>query len=1606
MRWRYRLLGWALFLLPSVLLFTASIVYLYRLAVYISPKLAPVVAQVAAESVHRQIRIGKVIAFGTAGKFELLDVVVSNTSSFATDTPLPALSAESITVNYNLLYLLTHPRDAIGSISKINVVSPIVYVERLKVGKYNFSDLIVKKASGSSPPFMGVISAQNATFVLKDDAAPSTALRQIQTYSQAVASADFTSSTSISFTMNSTGNPHLVRSIAISGQTVRNDVAQAPGSTRNPQSSYGLDIVFKGANLAYFAPYAVPTPKLNAILLAGVGNGEFTLKQVGSIHAPLEMAGSVRVAGVSFRLPGTSLFSGPITGIDGSINFTQNDVDYIGSAVMNGQKFALNGILFDFRRPQVALEADSNRIDYSQLRRSLTVLPELPSEVRLSGPIVEHAWISGALGKPTIDVTVDEPTLAVACYPLSNLDVNLTYSDKILDVHSLTADNQDGDDVISASGQLDATKRQLTYSFLGQLRSVDIAEMPIPENVKKRIGPLTAMASAVFEVNQNGIDAKIASNDGIIHGVHYVAAAADVSWEPGRSFDVHHFFVRLPGSGIVAASGSIPQNNKSDLNIQFHAAQVDLSQLQSTASSASVQGLAYAQGALTGTIAAPTFTAHIFVLQPQAGQYKADELTADLQGSSSEILVQKLSFRYFPGTVSANGLISNPFGQRPRINLAVTIHDLPISYLATIGTAESLHANMQYPLSGFIDGTAAVIGSYTDPIADANLTLNNGLFQELQLQNVSTNVEYRSGIVDIEAVHGSVAGVDIVGSGRYIAASDAISLDVNATTSDLAQVTQRYAPQLQIYGGLAVAATMAGTVKNPMVSATIATKGVSVEGSSLAIAPVTLNYQQNELTIANGPFEVSSAGAHYQIDALKVNFATKQIMAEGSVHGESLTHLLTIEQRSPYLTRHVGHSLQAIFAKMPQQPSGSLEVSRWDVDGALNSPVFSVNADLTDAEIGGQAIDRLQTQFTLHSSQVSITELLATGPNNAFMQASGTVDPAGVVNAQLEVSNLSLNLLNPYLPHGASVGGTMSDFTLLAAGKFRAPDLTASIELDKPKFKSFTLDRIDSGEIDIRHDAISISGLTFTKEEDTVGGAIVDHTLSVAGTIPFSWRKSGFLSGEFPAERPISVSIDLPSQSIGFVNQMLPKMPVLLPHGTAVGHLMISGTLADKQVNGEVSLTDGQVALLGYQSSLTHVNVDIALDGKDIVVRKCSVASNFGGTINLTGGAEITGGQVLDTISSGRSLLSDLNVSLNAVANNFVLNEKKLAIFDDADAAARINNSVTINGPVLRPLIHGDLNVDNVVGSLPQTQPAVATVDTVPAFNPRFDVTVNIKPEAIVRTAQLNAVADGSVTLKGSFYRPRIDGKFVIRKGEFYFPTATFKVVPIGTVDIHYRPPNETSELVDMTASTSISVTPDIIQRNPAALNSTSTYVPSLTNVQAASQRYTVTVDITGDLETPGGLHLTFQSNPPGLTDSQILAVLGGQEAIAGLSGGNIVSALQNQVAAVFNASVVPKMLQPFEDTIGTVFGLEDFSIDYAPESPVQVTLVKRIGNRITLQYVQSINSRTPGAVSSTLEPPVYQVKLGYSFTPRLQATISTDDQQNYIVAIEGVHKF
>ncbi len=836
---------------------------------------------------------------------------------------------------------------------------------------------------------------------------------------------------------------------------------------------------------------------------------------------------------------------------------------------------------------------------------------------------------------------------------------------------------------------------------------------------------------------------------------------------------------------------------------------------------------------------------------------------------------------------------------------------------------------------------------------------------------------------------------------KALASLDALPFSPDATLS---------IPKLTV-GGTLAAPQLAGTV--------LASRITAGDGSGADAAQITGSF-------AGGPQPTASAEA--RVTNLRVNgIAVQSVALAGSLAGRTVT-LNTLDARAQAASLHASGK-----ADLDGQMDASLEAS--------NIPLGVFNALMPSGKSGGAR--RL-------SGTVSALFLQASGPTQ-FPDLIGSLD--------VDRPALDLGPQDGSGSHYALDSIRTGAVTLTRAPIGAARLLTVS---DLAAFKGGRPVATLSGTLPLNLSGVTAQTLLAAQTGQPLQAKLQIADLSVLALLSPSLidpkRTGGALTAAVSvgSNQTLQGQIDIANASVG-----------LSGFGTSLsklgGRILVGGSRVSVQSLAAQSSKGGTVSVSGG-GTLTQADLQMRATGftVDETGRQTLLAQlfNSGARGTLDGRLLFAGPWLSPRITTAPGLPLVVShasgtvpsvtaptgriarISIVHAGGETVSTPKILAVVAqkignayDPDAAQR--DLVAIRG---LGYFNGGVKLTterDPTGGISLTYTVAETAQD--NFDPQFDIHVALgggKNETVaVRSSLLRADARGDVHLAGTLLAPQLQAHLTVAKGQFILPPSTLlKVVkPTGggdnIVDARYpasdpgvdgQPGLESR--INLTAQATVSVSPALLNANTSAASQGVAYMPSvgeipnqnqgaITNPFGAgqqSQRYKITAHISGLLNVPNRLTLDLTSSPGGLTRQQMLAALVQEDVYLQLArgGGGAENALKNQLGAAISGIALPTLLSPLEDSIAGTFGLQDFSVDYAPNAPVQVTLSKELAPRLTATYQRAFGARAPGAVNSILLPPQYLLKLGYGISRHLQLTVSTDDQRKNTVALEGIFGF
>ena len=780
---------------------------------------------------------------------------------------------------------------------------------------------------------------------------------------------------------------------------------------------------------------------------------------------------------------------------------------------------------------------------------------------------------------------------------------------------------------------------------------------------------------------------------------------------------------------------------------------------------------------------------------------------------------------------------------------------------------------------------------------------------------------------------------------------------------------------------------------------------------------------------------------------------------------ERVAHVLKTIRESRFAQTDAGKKLLASVAALPQPVEGTFALPRVTVEGPLTRP--QVRAELTASKLvlGETKIDGLTASIGMTGGAdpagtltASAQKLLAGGiavgtasadvdyanrvvtvhslrakSDRAFLNASGRADLDGDLTASVDASSIPLALLGTVLPSARAglrvLPREISTLSVEASGPTRSPNLVGSITLSNPEgaapagaadTPAFALDRVRSGRI--------------TLDSQVPGGP---KTLTVSDLVAFkNGRLVATLSGSLPVPLKAAVvgSLPLPDQDLRAVlnvqdlSALAGFAPGLLDPKRTGGGLTATASVVGGQLSGLITVKDASVGVSGFETGISKLGAIVVLADSKATIQTLKGQSTKGGTFALSGSAALTG--------ADPAVPPQLNLRLTATDLKFDETDRRSLLVSQfgSGARAKINGVVTMAGPLLTPKIATPpgrpIVVSDAVATLPGAATGATTGGGTPSFNPTLAVAVQVgsgpKGTATVQgPLGLRAEARGLVLVSRTLASPHLGAKLAVTRGQFILPPSTLlKIVKPGlgednTVEVSYPVigPDGLTTLetrVNLTAQARVTVSPAALTqyRSASTIGESASQPVSFGGDNSFGsgdrQRYTITVKISGILNSPDKLNLELSSSPGGLTRTQMLAALvpaGTLLAAAQAGGQNGANVLENQFKSLLTNVALPTLLTPITDSVASALGLEEVGVTYDPNQPLFVTVTKQLFPRLDVTFSRSFGAGR-GTVGSTTLPPQFRLKLGYLLSNKIRLGLSTTDRQDNGITVEGFTKF
>ncbi|WP_287129021.1 translocation/assembly module TamB domain-containing protein [Candidatus Cyanaurora vandensis] len=584
--------------------------------------------------------------------------------------------------------------------------------------------------------------------------------------------------------------------------------------------------------------------------------------------------------------------------------------------------------------------------------------------------------------------------------------------------------------------------------------------------------------------------------------------------------------------------------------------------------------------------------------------------------------------------------------------------------------------------------------------------------------------------------------------------------------------------------------------------------------------------------------------------------------------------------------------------------------------------------------------------LTLEESQAQYQE--RTG------RLTGTLALNGAQDAQLEVQNLPLELINPLLPKTTRLTGDLSSQAQIR-GTLRQPVVTAPVQVAALQVNGRDLDPVTT-RVNLQAGRLALSQ---TQVGINRRGAVV------VGSLPIPILN--------PSDPRLDLRVILPGADLPLLNLLSDQLVWQPAAGEA--SLTVGGTFADPQVDGVVSLQQAAVRVTRLGSDLVINNLNANLDRR--VVRVADFNGSLGGAA-LTGQGEIPIRRPNLTVDNPLAVNVDGNIDLPRLYRGGIAGR---LLFGGA-----LTEPVLGGGLILNPgnLLLGLRDFQALAQGPTTTVRAIneTTVASLPLSFRQFNI--QLGPQFGVAVASLNARLDGSLALNGPLDKLQPTGQVTLPQGLLEIGSARFRIDPSRTNTLTFV--GNTDPQLDIQAEASVS---DFVGTGSfGGLQRT-----GLTNipVQLPLGRYEkiqIQARVTGTASRPD---IELRSSPP-RDQVEILALIGGDLFNPAAQSSSLLTGLVPALSG--------QLLSPIERDLAALLGLDELNIGLAslvaPSGPttfglgVGVEAVKDLSPVLSLSASRNLTENALPALFGL------RYRLSDKIVLRLNTTEQFDEQVLY----------
>ncbi len=671
--------------------------------------------------------------------------------------------------------------------------------------------------------------------------------------------------------------------------------------------------------------------------------------------------------------------------------------------------------------------------------------------------------------------------------------------------------------------------------------------------------------------------------------------------------------------------------------------------------------------------------------------------------------------------------------------------------------------------------------------------------------------------------------------------------------------------------------------------------------------------------------------------------------------------LLRLVKNLPFLEHHPsGKRLLQWIRRIPSSVGGYSDLSL-QLTGQADNPSGTALFNLAKLRVANENVDSIQAHLDLADRRLYLRSLIATS-REMTLRATGQTLPNGELDFSLDARNVELSTLAKLAGFSLPLRG-QATINVDIKGDPSEPQVIASAFAREVNLEKVSFDAVSLSGVTLKNNRLIADRLVLSKQ---------GYELSAYGSVPIETEPFQVVK-----DQPLDLYIAVEQQDLGFLKLLSPMLPATLPpsrgngvlppelliseaSGPVTGNLHITGTPENPWAEGFLAVQKGKIQFARSQTTLENLEARIDFLGDRVVISQFVAKNNLGGQLLLTGQAS------LNHFPKGP-------VKVELVSQGFKVSAQNLTGMGE-QLLADLNSHLLLEGSLNNPRLTGDLRLLRGRAILP-VETTLEKASFIPLLPLETQIRVLIGPEFEMRRGPLRALLSGQFNFQTQRDKaPLLTGNLVVERGEVRLAIERFRLDPGGTISITYQPPLPLRTNVSLVARST---------------------VRALSPATGQRERYQIRIALSGPLENP---HLEATSDPPDLSQMQILAVVGHIPSLQALmqGGPNAERIFREELARVFTGAVLPQVIDPMTEAFARALGLSELTLVVDFGAPVELLISKDIGTH----WMISLRRFLAGPRQD------FQAKVGYRITRQLQLGFLTDDRGVTAYTLEGSLRF